>query len=38
VFYRLGYPGITSHTFRRTVATLMDKAGVTARATADQRR
>lgn len=36
VFDRLGYPEISSHTFRRTVATLMDKAGLTARAAADQ--
>jgi integrase len=32
----LGYQGITSHAFRRTVATLMDLAGLTARAAADQ--
>jgi integrase len=36
VFDRAGYPEITSHTFRRTVATLMDKAGLSARAAADQ--
>jgi integrase len=36
VFTRAGYPEITSHTFRRTVATLMDKAGLSARAAADQ--
>jgi integrase len=36
VFERAGYPDITSHTFRRTVATLMDRAGLTARAAADQ--
>ena len=36
VFDRVGYPDITSHTFRRTVATLMDQAGLTARAAADQ--
>ncbi len=36
VFERAGYPGITSHTFRRTVATLMDEAGLSARAAADQ--
>ena len=29
VFDRVGYPDITSHTFRRTVATLMDQAGLT---------
>jgi integrase len=26
-FARFGYPGITSHTFRRTVGTLMDGPG-----------
>jgi integrase len=36
VYERAGYPDITSHTFRRTVATLMDRAGLTARAAADQ--
>jgi integrase len=36
VFDRAGYPDITSHTFRRTVATLMDEAGLSARAAADQ--
>jgi integrase len=36
VFDRAGYPEITSHTFRRTVATLMDEAGLSARAAADQ--
>ncbi len=36
VFDRAGYPDITSHTFRRTVATLMDKAGLSARSAADQ--
>jgi integrase len=36
VFDRAGYDDITSHTFRRTVATLMDNAGLTARAAADQ--
>jgi len=36
VFRAAGYPHITSHTFRRTVATLMDRAGLTARAAADQ--
>ena len=35
-FDRAGYPEITSHTLRRTVATLMDSAGLTARAAADQ--
>src|SRR4051794_3311092 len=33
---RIGYGHITSHTFRRTVATLMDAAGLSARAAADQ--
>jgi integrase len=32
----IGYGSITSHTFRRTVATLMDAAGLSARAAADQ--
>jgi integrase len=36
VFDRIKYPDITSHTFRRTVATLMDEAGLSARAAADQ--
>ena len=36
VFDDAGYPDITSHTFRRTVATLMDHAGLTGRAAADQ--
>ncbi|WP_203927870.1 site-specific integrase [Virgisporangium ochraceum] len=31
-----GVPDITSHIFRKTVATLMDKAGLSARAGADQ--
>ncbi len=35
-FDRLGFEDVTSHTFRRTVATLMDKAGLTSRAAADQ--
>jgi integrase len=35
-FARVGYPGITSHTFRKTVGSLMDDAGLSARATADQ--
>ncbi len=29
-------PGITSHAFRKTVATLMDEAGLSARSAADQ--
>jgi integrase len=36
VLVRAGYPDVTSHTFRRTVANLMDKAGLSARAAADQ--
>src|SRR5689334_8580406 len=36
VFGRLKYANVTSHTFRRTVATLMDEAGLSARAAADQ--
>jgi integrase len=36
VFDRAKYPDIISHTFRRTVATLMDEAGLSARAAADQ--
>ena len=32
----VGYPWVTSHVFRKTVATLMDKAGRTARDIADQ--
>jgi integrase len=35
-FDRAGSTTITSHTLRRTVATLMDEAGLTARAAADQ--
>jgi integrase len=35
-FTTAGYPDITSHIFRKTVATLMDKAGLSARAGADQ--
>jgi integrase len=31
-----GYDWLTSHTFRKTVATLMDEAGLSARAAADQ--
>jgi integrase len=33
---RAGHGDITSHTFRRSVATLMDRAGLSARAAADQ--
>lgn len=36
VFDDLGYEWLTSHVFRRTVATLMDEAGLSARAVADQ--
>lgn len=32
----MGMPGITSHAFRKTVATLMDEAGLSARSAADQ--
>jgi integrase len=35
-FAEMGMPGITSHVFRRTVATLMDDAGLSARKAADQ--
>ena len=31
-----GFEWVSSHTFRRTVATLMDQSGLTARAAADQ--
>lgn len=33
---RAGYEWVTSHVFRKTVATLMDEAGMTAREIADQ--
>lgn len=33
---RVGYPWVTSHVFRKTAATLLDEAGVTARKIADQ--
>jgi len=36
VFTRLGYPWVTSHVFRKTAATLLDEAGLTARKIADQ--
>ena len=36
VFTRLGYPWMTSHVFRKTAATLLDEAGVSARKIADQ--
>jgi integrase len=35
-FNRAGYPEVTAHTIRRSVATLMDSAGLTAREAADQ--
>lgn len=35
-FTAAGFPWMTSHTLRRTVATLMDEAGLSARAAADQ--
>lgn len=35
-FKRAGHAGLTSHAFRKTVATLMDEAGLSARAAADQ--
>lgn len=35
-FAEMGRPGLTSHTFRKTVASLMDSAGLSARQAADQ--
>jgi integrase len=35
-FDRAGFDWVTSHTFRKTVATRMDQAGLSARAAADQ--
>jgi integrase len=35
-FKRAGFEGVTSHYFRKTVATLMDEAGLSARSAADQ--
>lgn len=35
-FRAAGFDGLTSHQFRKTVATLMDGAGLSARAAADQ--
>jgi hypothetical protein len=35
-FARVGHSGITSHPFRKTVGSLMDDAGLSARAAADQ--
>lgn len=36
VLDRLGYEGVTYHTLRRTVATLLDQAGLSGREIADQ--
>lgn len=36
VFPAAGFPWVTAHTFRRSVATWMDQSGLTARAAADQ--
>jgi integrase len=36
VFARVGYPWVTSHVFRKTAATLLDEAGISARKIADQ--
>jgi integrase len=36
IFAAAGYPWVTSHVYRKTVATLMDEAGLSARAAADQ--
>lgn len=36
VFNRAGYEWVTSHVYRKTVATLMDEAGLSARQAADQ--
>ncbi len=35
-FKRAGFDGATSHYFRKTVATLMDEAGLSVRSAADQ--
>lgn len=35
-FTEAGFQGLTTHQFRKTVATLMDEAGLSARAAADQ--
>jgi integrase len=35
-FLEMGMPGMTSHAFRKTVAILMDEAGLSARSAADQ--
>jgi integrase len=36
VFADTGYPWVTSHVYRKTVATLMDTSGLTPRQAADQ--
>ena len=36
MFAAAGYGWVTSHIYRKTVATLMDEAGLTARQAADQ--
>ena len=36
VFAAAGYGWVTSHVYRKTVATLMDEAGLSARKAADQ--
>ncbi|WP_166392081.1 site-specific integrase [Nocardioides ochotonae] len=36
LFDRLGFDWVTSHTFRKTVATRLDEAGISARQVADQ--
>ena len=36
IFDAVGYGWVSSHVFRKTVATLMDEAGLSARAAADQ--
>jgi integrase len=35
-FQGAGFGGVTSHQFRKTVGTIMDDAGLSARRTADQ--
>jgi integrase len=35
-FKHAGFDGVTSHYFRKTVATLMDEAGLSARSAADE--
>jgi integrase len=35
-FRAAGFPWVTAHTFRRSVATWMDRSGLSARAAADQ--